>query len=92
MHPKTEQNRSSTLGPHHLNSMDILKKVFPSKVFSISLLTTSWILISNSLIYCQDLALRKDGSLQHVSPSLTTKDGVFVYQRLNLTLSGSLGD
>ena len=28
MHPKNEQNRSSTLGPRHLNPMDILRNVF----------------------------------------------------------------
>ena len=34
MHPKNEQNRSSTLGPRHLNPMDILRNVFT--YFSIS--------------------------------------------------------
>ena len=27
MHPKNEQNRTSTLGPLHLNPMDILRNV-----------------------------------------------------------------
>ena len=30
-HPKNEQNRSSSLGPRHLNHMDILRSVFPQE-------------------------------------------------------------
>ena len=84
MHLKTKQNRNSTLRPQHLNPMDILKNVFESRVSSRYLLTTVWISFFNRLIYCQNQALLKDGLVQHVSPSLTTKGGVFVYQRLNL--------
>ena len=32
--PKNEQNRSSSLGPWHLNLMDNLKNVFTSRIFS----------------------------------------------------------
>ena len=52
-HPKNEQYRSSTLGPRHLNPMDILRNVFTSRTFSRFLLTAVWILFFNSLIYCQ---------------------------------------
>ena len=55
MHPKTEQNRSSTLGP-----VGILKDVCTSRVSSKYLLTTAWILVFNHLIYCQNYALLED--------------------------------
>ena len=58
MHPKNEQNRSSTLGPtlgpRQLNPMDILRNVFTSGIFSRFLLTAVWISFYNSLIYCQN--------------------------------------
>ena len=78
-HPQNKQNRSSTLGPLHLNPMDILRSVFTSRISSRILLTAVWILFFNPLIYRQNLALLKDGLVQHVSPSLTTKGGAFVY-------------
>ena len=36
MHPKHEQNRSSTLGPRHLNPMDILRNVLPQELLRVS--------------------------------------------------------
>ena len=33
MHPKNEQNPSSTLGPRHLNHVDNLKNVFTSRIY-----------------------------------------------------------
>ena len=50
---KNEQNLSSTLGPWHLNPMDILMNVFTSRLSSRFLLTAVWILVFNPLIYCQ---------------------------------------
>ena len=38
-HHKNEQNSSSTLGPLHLNPMDILRNVFTSKISSRLFLT-----------------------------------------------------
>ena len=43
-HPENEQNRSSTLGPRHLNPMDISKNVFTLRISSRFLLTAVWIL------------------------------------------------
>ena len=40
MHPKNEQNCSSSLGPRHLNPMKISKNVYKSKISSRFLLTT----------------------------------------------------
>ena len=50
MHPESEQNRSSTLGPQHLNPIDIflLKNFF--KVSSNSCMD----FIFNPIIYCQN--------------------------------------
>ena len=79
MHPKNEQNPGSTLAPRHLNPMNILRNVFTSRICSRFLLTALWILLLKPLIYCQNYALLKDGLVQHVSPSLTTKGGAFVY-------------
>ena len=79
MHPKTEPNCSSALGPRHLNPMDILKHGLISRVFSRFLLTAVRILFFNGLIYCKNKASLKDGLVQDVSPSLTTKGDVFVY-------------
>ena len=39
MHPKNEQNRSSTLGPRRLNPTEILRNVFTSRISSRFLLT-----------------------------------------------------
>ena len=57
-HPQNEQNRSSTLGPLHLNAMDILRSVFTRgfylknffKVPSNSCMD----LFFNPLIYCHN--------------------------------------
>ena len=54
VHPKNEQNCRSTLGPLHLNPMDILRNVFISRISSRFLLTAVWILFFNRLIYCQN--------------------------------------
>ena len=54
MHPKNEENCSSTLGPRHLNTMEILRNVFTSRISSRFLLTSVWILFFNPLIYCQN--------------------------------------
>ena len=47
-HPQNEQNRSSTLGPLHLNPMDILRsnftRGFTSRISSRFLVTAVWIL------------------------------------------------
>ena len=76
---KDEQKRSSAVGPRHLNPMHILRNVFTSRITSRFLLTAVWILLLNPSIYCQNLALLKDGLVQHVSSSLTTKGSAFVY-------------
>ena len=84
-HPQNEQNRSSTLGPLHLNSMDILRSVFTRGFYLKNLFKVprkSWMDYINGLnplIYCHNWALLKDGLVQHVLPSITTKGGAFVY-------------
>ena len=47
MHPKNEQNRSSTLVPWHSNPMDILRNVFTSRISPKFLLTAVGILFFN---------------------------------------------
>ena len=53
MHPKNVQNLSSSLGPLHLNPMDILRNVFTSRISSRFLLTVVWILFFNPVTCCE---------------------------------------
>ena len=51
---ENEKNRSSTLGPLHLNPMDILRNVLPQEFKVSSNKCMDFILFFNPLIYCQN--------------------------------------